>query len=423
MSHGKRAAKRVLVLGDYRQTITAVRSLARAGFEVLLGTDDPRSSTAMSRHVSQTWTYERTSAERFCDQLESFLRLEQPAFVFAVGESQLRRLVRDPGRFERLSCWTMPDPETIERCFDKRQLYALCPSLGIPVPEWHEFTTASDWRARALAMGLPLIIKRKDSALQVRGRKALILRTQDELETFLVEVHADPDPGSLVLQKLAPGARHNCHIAAADGELLAYFEQKVLRTDELDDTGIGTAGISVEPTARLRGHCERLLKALDYTGIGCVQFLVDGNEVAFLEVNPRMDSTAALPYRLGYDFPRLAIRLAAYRKARSAGLQSLAACLRPGPVLERYAIGERYHWLYGEMHAWREATRDGGLAASDLASWALELMASALVSHHLTFEAADPLPTLHAYWKKYARNPARRARLFRADVGAARYGG
>src|SRR3954467_14252872 len=41
----------VLVLGDYRQTVTVVRSLARAGYEVTLGTDDPRSSTAFSRYL------------------------------------------------------------------------------------------------------------------------------------------------------------------------------------------------------------------------------------------------------------------------------------------------------------------------------------------------------------------------------------
>ena len=402
------AAKRVLVLGDYRQTITVVRSLARAGFEVLLGTDDPRSSTALSRFVSQIWTYDRTNTERFHDQLENFLRLEQPAFVFAVGESQLRRLIREPERFEPLSCWAMPDPDTIERCFDKRALYTICPKLGIPVPAWYEYTNPADWRRKAADMGLPLIVKRKDSAVQVRERKALILRDQAELNAFLAEVDTDPDPHSLVLQKFAPGVRHNCHIAAADGELLAYFEQKVLRTDELDDTGIGTAGISVEPNARLRAHCEQLLKELKYTGIGCIQFLVEGNQFAFLEMNPRMDSTATLPYRLGYDFPRLALQLAAYRKARIAGMQSLAACLRPNPVFEPYATGKRYHWLYGELHSWLEALRRGRLGPIELSAWALQMLGSSLISYHLTFEASDPVPTLHAFWRKYAENPLRR---------------
>ena len=413
------SAKRVLVVGDYRQTITVVRSLARAGFEVLLGTDDPRSSTALSRYVSRVWTYDRAGSERFYDQLESYLRIEQPGFVFTVGESQLRRLIREPERFEPLSCWAMPDPQTVERCFDKRALFALCPELGIPVPAWCEYTNAADWRVQARAMGLPVIVKRKDSAIRVRERKAFIVQTEAELDAFLANVEADPDPKSLVLQKFAPGVRHNCHIAAADGELVAYFEQKVLRTDELDDTGIGTAGISVEPNARLRTHCERMLKALNYTGIGCIQFLVQGNQFAFLEMNPRMDSTAMLPYRLGYDFPRLAIRLAAYRKARNAGMHSLAACLLPNALDKPYTIGKRYHWLQGELHSWITAARRGRLGAVDLSARALEMIRSALVSYHLTFELADPLPTLYAFWKKYAPLPMRR-RAPRALLRSAR---
>lgn len=72
---------KVLVLGDYRQTITIVRSLARAGFRIALGSDNPRSSTARSRYVAELWLYDASSAERFRDQLEAYLRSERPDFV------------------------------------------------------------------------------------------------------------------------------------------------------------------------------------------------------------------------------------------------------------------------------------------------------------------------------------------------------
>ncbi|HEX2198298.1 MAG TPA: hypothetical protein VHG88_06735, partial [Burkholderiales bacterium] len=78
-------------------------------------------------------------------------------------------------------------------------------------------------------------------------------------------------------------------------------------------------GVSVAPSAALRAYCERLTLGLRYTGIGCIQFLVDEDgAVAFLEFNARMDSTAMLPYRLGYDFPLLALRLADYAAGRTA---------------------------------------------------------------------------------------------------------
>src|SRR4051812_39330346 len=96
------ARQRVLVLGDYRQTVTVVRSLARAGYAVVLGTDDPASSTALSRYLSDVWYYESSGVNRFYNQLEGYLRCERPDYVFTVGESQLRRLMRAASRFEPL---------------------------------------------------------------------------------------------------------------------------------------------------------------------------------------------------------------------------------------------------------------------------------------------------------------------------------
>jgi predicted ATP-grasp superfamily ATP-dependent carboligase len=397
-----RITGRVLVLGDYRQTVTVVRSLAKAGLEVILGTDDPHSSTALSRCVSRTWLFDGSSAGPFCRQLEAFLASERPEFAFAVGEKLLRHVLPAASRLEPLTTWVHADPATIARCFDKRALYELAPELGIPTLPWQQFSSAREWRREARDMGYPVVVKRKDSAAPVHERKALILRSVDELEAFLAGLAPDEDASSLVLQKYAPGARHNCHVAAAGGALIAYFEQKVLRTDELDDTGIGTAGVSVPPSRLLREHCARLMRRLGYTGVGCVQFLVDEatGSAAFLEFNPRMDSTAALPYRLGYDFPRLALELAIHRKQPGSP--------PPPPLTRPYRSGATYYWLYGDLNAWLACARARRWSAPRLAAWASSSAWLALRSGHLTFDWRDPLPTLHMFWRKFAVAPLRR---------------
>jgi biotin carboxylase len=399
---------RVLVLGDYRQTVTVVRSLGRARFEVILGTDDPHSSTRLSRFVDDVWVYDNATPQRFCDNLEAFLRNERPDFVFTVGESLLRRLIDAGARFEPLSAWANPDFATVARCFDKAAMYELAPRLAIPTMPWTRFTGVADWRRRAQEIGYPVVVKRKDSAGQVLERKALIFRDAAQFEPFLASLTHEPDPFSLVLQKFARGVRHNCHVAAADGALLAYFQQRVCRTDEPDDTGIGVAGMSVAPCPVLRSHCEALTRALDYTGIGCIQFLVDerSNSVTFLEFNARMDSTAALPYRMGIDFPVLAIQLAAYRKESAKGGAQARRLLPPVPA--RYAAGKAYHWLYGDLLACLDELRGGATGARQVAAHALDMARRAATSYHLTFEWRDPLPTLHLYWRKFLEAPVRR---------------
>ena len=388
------------MLGDYRQTVTVARSLARAGYAVVLGTDDPESSTALSRYLSEVWYYESSCVNRFYNQLEGYLRCERPAYVFAVGESQLRWLMRAASRFEPLATWANADFALLPNCLDKRVLYALTAQLGIPTPQWREFSCAEAWRGAAAAMGYPVVVKRKDSAVPLRHRKAVICAGPDDLERLLGELRGEPEPRSLLLQKFAPGVRHNCHVAAYGGELVAYFQQKVLRTDEADGTGIGIAGVSVAPCPTLRGHCERLLARLNYTGIGCVQFLVDeqSGAAALLELNPRMDSTATLPYRLGYDFPLLAIRLAAARKRGSP----------PPRIAGPYSVGKKYHWLYGDLYAWIQEVRRRRGGARQAVRFALRTLWAAASSYHLTWELRDPLPTLHKFWRRFARPLARR---------------
>lgn len=363
----------VLVLGDYRQTITVVRSLGRAGLRVILGSDDPASSTASSRYVS--------AFERFGDgaALETWLRARRPEFVFPVGETQLRQVLAAP-RLLSLSTWVMPEAAVVRRCLDKRALFDLAPALGIPVAPWLQWAGAHAWREAARHFGFPVVVKRKDSSLHLRNKKALILRDAAQLDAALAEIAGTADADSFVLQRFARGVRHNCHIAADGGRIVAFLQQKVLRTDEPDDTGIGLEGVSVEPSDELRAYCERILYRLGYSGVGCLQFLVDeaSGEVSLLELNPRLDSTAALACKLGYDFPRLAVEI--------------AARARPAPLTTPYALGQHYHWMYGDLNAWRQGKI--GLGA---------LVRAALRGCDLTFDWRDPAPCLHLLWRKICK--------------------
>jgi predicted ATP-grasp superfamily ATP-dependent carboligase len=333
--------------------------------------------------------------------LEAWLRAERPEYVFTVGETPLRRVIGEADRFAPLAIWANADPAAVAACFDKRRMYALAAGLGVPSLPWQPFADAQSCRQAAREMGFPVVVKRKDSSAQVRERKALICDGPTALDAFLADIATDPDPSSLVLQKFGVGRRHNCHIAAADGRLVAFFQQKVLRTDEPDDTGIGVCGVSAAPSAALREYCERITRSLAYTGIGCIQFLVDeaSGAVAFLEFNARMDSTAVLPYQLGYDFPLLALRLADYASKR-------APC--PAPLAAPYRAGRAYHWLYGDIRAWLEAARRSRSTPAALAAWALRSAWEAANSYHLTWELRDPLPTLYLYWRSYARHRAKR---------------
>jgi predicted ATP-grasp superfamily ATP-dependent carboligase len=382
----------VLVLGDYRQTITVVRSLGRAGLRVILGGDDPDSSTARSRHVAAFECFADGGPARPPSTLESWLRAHRPQFVFPVGETQLRQVLAAP-RLLALSTWVMPELATLRRCLDKRTLFELAPLLGIPLARWLRWSGPQGWREAARSLGFPLVVKRKDSASHLRDKKALILHSAAQLDEFLAEAATGGDAESLVLQKFAPGVRHNCHFAADGGRIVALLQQKVLRTDEADGTGIGLEGVTVAPSPTLRAYCERLLYRLGYTGVGCIQFLVDDatGEESFLELNPRLDSTAALACRVGYDFPRLAVEI--------------ASRARPAPLTVPYALGRHYHWLYGDLNAWRQGKIDLRMLAG-----------AALRGCDLSLDWRDPAPGMHLLWRKLSQGARRRLQAPRLDT-------
>jgi 3-methylcrotonyl-CoA carboxylase alpha subunit len=412
-SHSLRG-RTILVVGEYRQTVTVVRSLHRAGMRVTFASADPASPTRYSRAVSRWVRLEEATAERYCDQLEALLRSDPHDAVFVVGESPLRRFLTRARTLEPLATWVQPSSEAIRQCFDKSALYALLPGIGVPCLPWARFAGPEEGREAAARIGYPLVVKHVDSSATLQERKAIVCREPGELEAFLAALPRKRHGEEVVMQKFHRGVRHNCHVAACGGRLLAYFQQEVLRTDQLDDTGIGTSGVSVPPDARLRSYCESIVRAVGYEGIGCIQFLVDegAGDPGFLEFNARMDSTAALPFRLGYDYPLLAVSIALHRRG------SLAA---PQPVTAPYPAGETYHWLLGDLWAWITAARARALPPEALARWAARSARLALTSHHLTFDWRDPLPTLVMYRDQFLRRiferllTSRRARAAAGD--------
>lgn len=81
----KMSSSKVLVIGNYCQTITVIRSLARAGYYIIVGCDEKRVFTQYSRHTSEVWRHPdiTKSEEDFIAALTKFLaRRQDIALVF-----------------------------------------------------------------------------------------------------------------------------------------------------------------------------------------------------------------------------------------------------------------------------------------------------------------------------------------------------
>ena len=386
----------VLVFGNYKQTIVVIRSLASAGYGVVVANernDGKREFTEFSKYVSDVWRFPNPIDDgRFCDELCAYLKGpgRRVKFLFPVGEVSLKRLAEASPRLERLATLVMPPAATALLCLDKSKIYARADALRIPVPPVSEGTNRAQWKHNAAEWGLPVIFKRKDSFDLVQGKKALIVRTESELVDFLRGLDNEPDPSSLLMQKYIRGDRHNCNIASVGGKITAFLTTKTLRTDVPDGTGYGVEATTVAVSDEMRRHCDALVADLHYTGVCTIQFLLDpaGFSPYFLEINPRLDAFCGLPMFAGYDFPRIALECAMY---------SSDGPLPGSPTDPEYPIHMRAYWLYGDLFGLNQHFRR--LPVIETFKWAARIIL-ALVTHrrHLTWQWDDPLPTLYLYY-------------------------
>ncbi|MCA1798169.1 MAG: ATP-grasp domain-containing protein [Xanthomonadaceae bacterium] len=366
--------KSVLVLGDHQQTIAVVRSLAASGWRVIVGCHGRRPFASLSRHACGTWSHPEPDSAAFASALHAFLA-EHPEVrcIFPVGEDEIQALVACEGLPAYVQR-AMPSADAVHACLDKPRSFRIAQELGIPQVSTVVVTTHRELLDAASQIGLPLAIKCPDSSRLINGRKAAACISDAQLSAFAGARYP------LIVQRWFCGTRHNCQFIARDGELVAYFQQAVVRTDEADGTGFGIEGVSVEPSAELAGYCRALCRRLNYHGAGCAQFLVDDDgDCVFLELNPRLDATCELALRCGIDLPRLAV---------DPALATLSA----------YPIGRRFHWLLGDLRSLGHRIKSADLGRHALSAYIRQLGAAHWRAHHrLTWHWLDPLPTLYLY--------------------------
>jgi carbamoylphosphate synthase large subunit len=394
----------VLVLGSKRrESLVVLRSLGRAGYRIVLGRFGPRAYTEHSRYCSEAWVHpslEPAEPEPFVHALCTFLS-ERPdvGFVFPVGDEEIGLLCDQRERLPATVRIAVPDREVVEICSSKARTLELIDGLGIPYPATAVAQDADELFDRIRAAGPPCIVKPDSETEEVLGRKALILRTADEIRAAL---DAWPKQRRAVsVQRYVEGRRRNVYFFADRGAVLASVHVQILRTDRADDTGLAVEGRSVERLPDLDRHVSALARELGYSGAGCAQFLVDerSGAVSFLEVNSRIGANCAIAYHCGLDLPHLYLEL----------LQGKDLAPR-API--PYPIGIRYAWTDGDLHGLRQALAARDLTPPAALRWLARTIAASLRADvHITWSCEDPLPTLvlHGRWAaRVLRKGARR---------------
>ncbi|MCG8558770.1 MAG: hypothetical protein MI824_03115 [Hyphomicrobiales bacterium] len=375
----------VLVLGNYRPALTVVRALATRGLRTMVGLGGHEGGVEYSRFAHESWDHAPLTGtgRAFMDALLRLLAARPDiTTVYPIAEEFCACLAMHGHRLPDRVVVATVDRAVFDFCQDKVRMLTFAKELQVGCEPFAVVTRYDRLLQEARDIGFPIVIRPLTQRVKLGGKKALICRDEDELRA---ELPAWPQgQHALLLQRQARGIRHNVFFAARRGEILRSLETQIHRTDQRDGTGYAVDGVTVAPTPHLHAECRRMARALNYTGVGLAQFIIDPEtgRSCFLELNPRIAGSHAIADAAGQELSLLALKLA----RDDLSPQDLDPW--------DYRAGIRYAWTYGDLRGLKSALLAGDITSMQAVGWCVRsLVAGLRADVHMTWCWDDPAPT------------------------------
>lgn len=323
--------------GQTNQALACVRSLGRAGYDVLVA--------ATQRHPLASWS--RFARDRFrlaAETPEAFAALRRWAAAHGVSlvlplterSCVLCNLERSAWEAAGIAVGSAPQA-LLALAFDKARTFELAERAGVAIPPTRVPSSLDEARAAAVEVGFPCVVKSRfsnawDGSRFLSDPGTSYVRDATELEAAVL-LHRRGEHWPLI-QGFVRGQGKGVFALFQSGHPVAWFAHERLR--DVRPSGSGSSlrrSAPLEP--RLLEPAERLLTAMAWHGPAMVEFRDDGvHPPALMEVNGRFWGSLQLAVSAGADFP-----------------QWWAAILCGIPVERRtgYATGVTVRWVWGDV--------------------------------------------------------------------------
>ncbi len=289
---------RVFVANRGEIAVRIIDACDRLGFQTVLGVSSADRDTLAARRAGRVLTLGGPRPADSYLLMPAVLHAAiatgctalHPGYGFLSEQPELARQCEQNG-----ITFVGPSPEALDALGDKLKARSLAEALGVPVSPGGTASDLAEVTKIADEIGYPVLIK---AARGGGGRGMKLVRTSGELagawRLASSEAESAFGDGTVFLERFVTGAkhvevqilgdRHGNRIHLGERECsVQYRYQKVVEEapcDAIDD-------------ATREGLCASALKlasALEYVGLGTVEFLYDvgRREFSFLEVNPRL---------------------------------------------------------------------------------------------------------------------------------------
>jgi acetyl-CoA carboxylase biotin carboxylase subunit len=213
-----------------------------------------------------------------------------PGVGFLSENAEFARVVRD-----REIVFIGPDPEVIALLGDKVEARATAKRFGLPITPGTDGAVESKEAAKAAVreLGFPVIIK---AASGGGGKGMRIVRNAGELEENLTlasrEAESNFADGTVFIERYLKNPRHVELQIIADGNgqvaVLGERDCSVQKNHQKLIEESPSPGVSAGMRRRMSEGAVRMFRELKYRGAGTIEFLVEGENFYFMEVNARL---------------------------------------------------------------------------------------------------------------------------------------
>jgi predicted ATP-grasp superfamily ATP-dependent carboligase len=346
----KHVGPRIAIVTDgmWRKSLSAIRSLGKAGFGVHVLGDSWLTVGFWSHFTKQRVLVPDPKEDSvgfgnvLSSHLKSVVRNLPPGVrpvLLPMEEDSLRYVVNQREPLHAYADFLVPEPEALEVCLNKADTMALAERLGIPHPRTIVTHSATDLlEVGGHFLGSEFVVK------PLRGIGARGVRYNPRFEKGTAEEYFQTYGPALAQDRIPPegDAVGVSLLFGADGSCLAHFCHKRLQQFP-NSGGPSTDRVGIDSPGLLE-HSLKLMRALNWKGIAMVEWKIDPRDgsAKLMEINPRFWGSLELAIRSGVNFPLLYAEASTGRSQKYSQATQTVRCrwLIPGDIL-RWFTAER----------------------------------------------------------------------------------
>ena len=341
----------VLILGASPNSLSAARSLGRAGLRVVMADTKADESVAHSRYVARFELLADGDDDVIASRLMELCGQHERPFLLPTGDRYALLVARYQEQFRSKYCFVIPASDALEGIVDKARLYETARRHGIPHPVFEVVRRSADIEIAITRVPTPCYVKPALAHEWRRFRNTKLERAGTTTELRRVLESFVEKKLVAVPQEIIPGMDSEVFSVSAyidrSGKCLGWRTKRKLRQWPVSAGDASLQEICDHPEVAELGL--QMLSITGHRGPATVEFRRDEctGRLVLMEVNARTILGQEMITRSGLDVPLMAYHDA---KGQPAPL--------PGPV-------KPIRWMHfqADFRAFRALRRGGQLTA------------------------------------------------------------